>query len=430
MFQVFIHNHHIHLILPEVIALNTNLGLDEAILKIANSPELTQAAHSIEQAILSRIGKYPDKLLENIHRTIVKVPSTLATILTLQPSLISPIVDAYCNHDSVDVKACKKIDYVDCVDVEVRFTKFLYASLVHSKLINQAKYHGNDKKTLLGLKLTCGYQMLMNKASVGDTLLSKEYQTFIQSLKLNGYFKNNIEGSNGYQQLLKTAQHYFSSIECPVRSNVFHHNVTELMKSSKFIELNSTLKSNSGEHFTGVEDSEDWLNINPEELNDFLYSRYGKATKLKNIDDISSQTLTQELTSFLKQTSDFEGIEREHIDESDINEIDFESDQFVSCIEKMLKVLSTHGKEVTESVESEDDEMFFNDDEDDESDDCDKELKVKLQNNPMENLQAETTIMANIMQSMKEEKASTGPTSNLLQSIGITKPEFIDSDDD
>lgn len=409
------------------------MSLDEALHEVTNSPELTKAAHNIEQAILKRIGTYPDKISENIHRTIVKLPTTLATILSLQPSLISPIVDAYCNHDSVDVKACKKVDFNDCINVEVRFTKFLYATLVHSKLINQAKYHGNDKKTLLGLKLTCGYQMLMNKASANDTLSSKEYQTFIQSLKQNGYFKNNIEGSNAYQHLLEVAQHYFSSIECPVRSNVFHHNVTNLIKSSEFTKLKNTLKSNSGEHFTGVEDNEDWLNINPEELNDLLYSRYGKVTKLKNIDDISSQTLTQELTSFLKQTSDFEGIERENNDQSDNNEIDFESDQFVSCIEKMLKVLSTHGKAETEGMESEedsDDEMFYNDDEDDESDDCDKELKLKLQSNPMENLKDETSIMANIVQSMKEEKASTGPTSNLLRSIGVTKPELIDSDDD
>ncbi|CAH0584305.1 unnamed protein product [Chrysodeixis includens] len=195
-------------------ALNKKLNLDDALLKISNSPELTLAAQNIEQAILNRIGAYPEKISEYIHRAIVNLPSTLATILTLQPSLIAPIVDAYCNHDSVDVKACKNIDFDDCVDVEV---------------------------------------------------------------------------------------------------------------------------------------------------------------------------------------------------------------------------LSTHGKGDTEGIDSEedfDDDMFYNDDEDDESDECDKELKVKLQSNPMENLKDETTIMENIMQSMKEEKASSGPTSNLLRSIGVTKSELLDSDDD
>lgn len=406
-------------------ALQNKLELNDALNIIKETPKLTQASNDIQQAILNRIGNYPDKINEHIHRTVVKLPSKLATLLTLKPSLIAPIVNAYCNHDIIDAKCCKSIDFNDCVTVEVKFTKFLYATLMHSKLINNAKHYiirENDKKSILGLKLMCGFQMIMNKGSVTDLFESKEYHRFVGSLKHNGYFRNNIEGSKEYNQLLEKAQHYFSAVECPVSSSI-SQNISELMSSSNFTKVKDKLKCTPYEQQNYVEDDEDWLNIHPEQLNELLYKRYGKKSNLKDNDIISSQTITQELSSFLKQTSDFEGIESERIEESENENIDFESEQFVTCIEKMLNILNTGCNEDIESSEDFDD-MDYNE----VDDDCDMELKAKLHHDSKENLK--DTVLANIIQSMKEEKASTGPSSNLMRSVGLSKTELLDSDDD
>ncbi|XP_047027213.1 protein ecdysoneless homolog [Helicoverpa zea] len=427
--RVFISNHRIHIIPPQVVPLEDKLELQKALRIINETPHLTQASNEIQEAILNRIGNYPEKFLEHIHRAAVTLPSNLATLLTLKPSLIAPIVDAYCNHDVIDAKCCKNINFDDCITIEVKFTKFLYASLVHSKLITSVKHFiglKNDKKNILGLKLMCGYQIIMNKASGNDLYSSKEYHRFLKSLKQNGYFRNNIEGSKEYNSLLERAQQYYSTVECPVSSHVSTI-ITDLMASNEFSTLKQSLQSMQlTEQSSNLGDNEDWLNINPEQLNQLLYTRYGKKSKIKTDDVVTSQRLTEELSSFLKETSDFEGIESDRNDLSEPDSINFDSDQFVSCIEKMLKILST-GTEHSESDESDEDSMDYNEHDPDE---CDKELQAKLQQMTTENLKDSQSVVGNIIQSMKEEKAAPGPSSNLMRSLGISKTELLDSDDD
>uniref|UniRef100_A0A2A4JKI8 Protein ecdysoneless n=1 Tax=Heliothis virescens TaxID=7102 RepID=A0A2A4JKI8_HELVI len=430
--RVFIFNHHIHIIPPQVVPLEDKLELQKALRIIKETPHLTQASNEIQEAILNRIGNYPDKFMEHIHKAAVTLPSNLATLLTLKPSLVAPIIDAYCNHDVIDANCCKKINFDDCITVEIKFTKFLYASLMHSKIISGAKHIAgvkNDKKNILGLKLMCGFQIIMNKASGKDLYSSKEYNRFLKSLKQNGYFRNNIEGSKEYSSLLERAQQYYSTVECPVSSQVSTV-ITELMASNEFSTLKQSLKSMQlVEQSNNLGDNEDWLNINPEQLNQLLYTRYGKKSKMKSDDLVTSQRITEELSSFLKETSDYEGIETDRNELSEPDSINFESDKFVSCIEKMLKMLST-GSGHCETDESDDDydSTYFN--ENDDSDECDKELQAKLEKNTTENLKDSQSVVGNIIQSMKEEKAAPGPSSNLLRSLGMSKTELLDSDDE
>lgn len=427
--RVFIYKNHIHIIPPEMAPLDTKLELKTALKIITESCESTQASTDIEQAILKRIGSYPEKILTNIHKAVVKLPSSLAALLILKPSLIAPIVDAYCNHDIIDTKCCKNMDFSDYVRTEVKFTKYLYASLMHSKLINSVKHRitNSDKESILGLKLMCGFQMISSNGS-GDLFSSKEYHRFVKSLKLNGYFKDNIEGSKQYNELLENAKEYFSVVESAVSLNL-SHSISQLMESSDFKEIKYSLNEKYivQPDYTG--DNDDWLNINPEQLNELLHARYGKTTSLKNSDVLTSQSVTTELSSFLKQTSDFEGIEPNPIVKSEDNNIEFDPDQFVSCVEKMLNLLSTQGDDLNDVSDDDDDNMLYDHDEDD-NEECAMELKSKLVQEQSENLEDSETILANIVKSMKEEKASTGPTSNLLRTIGINKSELLDSDDD
>lgn len=363
---------------------------------------------------------------------MVKLPSKLAALLLLKPALIAPIVDAFCSHDAIDAKCCKNIDYNDCVTIELTFTKFLYAKLMHTKLVNTVMHYapGNDKKTILGLKLMCGFQMIMNNVST-DLFSTKDYHRFVNSLKQNGYFKGNIEGSKEYNNLLEKAKEYYSIAESPINLHV-SHNISQLMNSSEYKEIKDSINEKQFVNPEHEGDNEDWLNINSEELNELLLNRYGKTSKLKDNDVISSVAVTKELSTFLKQTSDFEGIEPDHYEKSEDDNIGFDSDQFVSCIEKMLNILSTGGDPVSEDSDDNFDDTEYNgdDDDDDDDNDCDKELNAKLQQYKTENLKDSKSILANIMQSMKEERASAGPTSNLLSSMGVHKSELLDSDDD
>ncbi|KAJ0178281.1 hypothetical protein K1T71_006104 [Dendrolimus kikuchii] len=426
--RVFLYNGHIHLISPELVNLETNLSISDALRIVTQSPERTQVIDNIEKAVFERIGNYPQKIYENTHHTVVNIPAELAALLTLDPKLIAPIVTTYCNHDLLEAKMCVNMSFDDCIDTKVKFTKCLYSMLVHSKLINNVYLKKNDTDgTNIGLKLTIGFNMILKSST--DMYSTKSFANFLGSLKEKGYFKGNIEGSQEYKQLLENAKTYYANNECSVNLHVCKK-MEQLMSTDEFIMLKEKLildKDNS----TLSGDSNDWLNIHPEHLNELLNRRYGKEAKYKNNDIVTAQTITNELSNFLHKSSDFDGIEtnnNENVHNS--NNIDFEVDTFNECIEKFLNFLvSDENQETDDESDTNDDEEYeFNYTDDTSADFLDKEIKSKL--SLEKNIGTSKNILQNIVQSLKEEKSSAGPSSTLLKSVGINKSYILDSDDD
>ncbi|XP_026762688.2 protein ecdysoneless homolog [Galleria mellonella] len=421
--RVYIYRSQIHLIPDTIIDLSTKVNVSDAIKIITNETEQTRVSSEIHQSILNRISEYPQKIKENLHRTVVTLPLDIAALLILKPSLISAIVNAYCSHDMIDVQVCKNIQFDNCVTTEITFTKCLYAMLIHSKLINITKcikIINNDKRSLIGLKLACGYEILTRNVS-NDIFSSKGYLNFLNNLKRNGYFKNNIEGSKMYTDLLDKAKNYYKCMECPINTYLSSQ-ILQIMSTTNFLKIKETLKQFNKEDYT--EDNEDWLNINPEQLNDLLNSRYGKQTKLNSGDMISSQTITTKLKDFLKQTSDFEGVEPTIDIDENKQVIDFDPDDFVNSIEKMLNIISR-------DKDNSDENTDFSDDSDESlpNELVEKKKDLKMERNNIEEREADNTFI-NIIKSMKEEEGSSGPSSNLLRTVGIHKMDLLDSDDD
>lgn len=401
------------------------LDLKEAIELVINPDIETQVSLEIEQAICSRIGNYPEKIRENFHTAIVKLPINIASLLNLNPALIAPLVCTYCNHDVIDAKACKDLVYENCVFVEVKFTKYLYAMLMHAKPItnvNLAVRTKKDKKTSLGFKLACGFHMIMKSSS--DICASKEFNQFLKSLKGNGYFNNNIEGSKQYQELLNKAKDFFAANECPVNLHVFN-TISKLINCDEYRQKQEIIKAENMLPDRLHEDNEDWLNIQPEQLNELLYSRYGKKSVFKNQDEITPQSISTELTDFIKKTSDFEGIETHELVDNENENIKFDAEEFTNCLEKFLNILSSKDDNCNLDSDLSDDEedMSLSEEKDEE---LDRELKLKL--NSDLKLHNRDMISFNILQSMKEEKASSGPSSNLLNAVGLNKVVLLDSD--
>lgn len=390
---------------------------------VVGNEEQTVASSDVQSAIINRIGNYPEKHISNMHNSIVRLPVEVAAVLKLQPKLIAPLVETYCHHDDIDIKACRTLDYQNTVTVTVKFTKCLYAMLLHSKMIRHLMFTTQkDKITTIGKKIACGFKIIMNRSS--DIFSSKEYQKFLKSLTDNGYFKGNIEGSRDYKKLLENAKCFFSSIECPIMTNVAA-SIKEITDSEEYVKTIEDLKSPSSDL---VEDDDEWLNVHPDQLNNLLNSRYGKKTKFEKNDTITPQNITKELTDFLKKTSDYEGIESIEKEESNKN-IDFDPDQFVNSVEKMLKLLSTGQDE--DEIDSEDDFSAESDDmsESEVNQAMAQELKDKLQGRG-DSIDDDKSILRSMVNSMREEQASSGPSSNLMNSIGLAKTDFLDSDDD
>ncbi|XP_026316959.1 protein ecdysoneless [Hyposmocoma kahamanoa] len=422
-FGVFIYQNNIHIISPNILDIDTELNMIDAINIIINNQVETKSLE-VQQAILNRIGNYPEKMTENIHRALVKLPLDVATLLTLKPSFISPIVSSYCEHDMLEARVCKNVTFKNCITVQVKFTKCLYAMLTHSKLITNLKNAHvdlNDKKRNLGLKLTCGYEIIMSKLKV-DIISSKEYTKFIKSLSDKGYFRDSIEGSKEHTRLLEKAKEFYLNMECPVNSQL-NNAIAQIMHTEEFITLKESLKNTQGLEKELAEDNDDWLNIQPDELNNLLNTRYGKKPTFKKDDVMNSETITSKLSNFLKETSDFEGIEIGYEEEED-TEINFDSDIFVNSLKNMLDTING-----ADEVDSDNDS---NNDMDDVSpeDNIDEEIRRKLLSNISNTSEDSQNIISNMIQSMKEEQGAPGPISNLLRAIGINKTSVLDSDDD
>ncbi|XP_034831657.2 LOW QUALITY PROTEIN: protein ecdysoneless homolog [Maniola hyperantus] len=425
--RVFIFNQHLHIIPNTVVPTDSSLKLIEAIRLVSQNPVLTRSSPEIELAIMKRIGEYPQKIIESGHKAILKLPVEIATVLTLKPSLIAPIVSTYCNLDVLDAKHCKDIKLEDCIDTEVKFTKYLYAMLMQSELPKYIRHKNTvkEKKSQLGLKVTCAYRIIMSRLSE-DIYHTSEYKKFLNSLTRNGYFKDNLEGSLEYSQLLQKAMAYFLDMECSISLNACNA-INKLKSSDEFNKTTALLKQKSDTEML-EEDDDDWLNVSPDELNDFLNRHYGKNVKLKNKDPLTPHILTSELTDFLKETSNFDGIEHNRKENTE-NSIDFNSDDFVDCIEKLLNIVSNQS--ITNSdYSSDDDDDGDNSVENNMGLSCraqDAELASKLKS--MENGDIDINVFKNLSQSMKEQGVS-GPASTILREIGVKKSDILDSDDD
>lgn len=376
----------------------------------------------VQECVLKRVNS-AKQISTSIHKAVVKVPLEIATVLTLKPTLISTIVSSFCNADALEAKQYKNINFNEYVSAEIFFTKHLYAMLTHAKLPNipGLKHFEKDKMSQLGLKLTCGYKTIMNKLSK-DIFTTSEYHQFMNTLTNYGFFKGNIEGSKGYNELLEKAKEYFYQIECPLNTYAANQ-INDIKLSAEFeITKNSIkMKSDIGSF---EEQSDEWLNIHPEQLDELLNTQYSGPIKNKNGNTINPTSITNKLSDFLKTSSDFEGIEQIKNNDYDSDNIEFNSEEFVTCLEKMLNIVSNNANTSDSSDYSDDDEDVKAT-----SDSLKQDLELATKLKSTHNINNENDVVQNLIQSMKEEGLS-GPSSTILSTIGISKNNLLDSDDD
>ncbi|XP_045536166.1 protein ecdysoneless homolog [Papilio machaon] len=422
--RVFIYNNHVHIIPPTLVELKTPLEITDALKLIVDHPRETKASTQIENAIHEKIGAYPDRIKALCHTATVSLPVDIAALLKLRPALISHLVNTYCNHDVIDAKKCKTLKLDNCIDVSVKFTKFQYAMLLHAKPPNsfgRKNTSSQNKKTEIGYKLSFGFQLIMNQ-SKRDKFSSPEYNKYLNNLKKNNYFNGNIEGSKVYNQLLEKAQEYFIETESPVISYIYE-NIAQHMASSEYKALKESLPQNNHLYLC-EEESDNWLNVSPDELDDLLNQNYKK--QVRSDDLIKPSIVTSGLSKFLSQRSDYEGIEVNEDGHKETAHIQFNSDQFFTSLQQMLDVVTLNDSDEDCSdfseTEPQDDYIAV-------QQQLEQELASKICGDNRTDLKDDACILSNLVNSMKEEGLS-GPTSNIFKSIGIKKSEILDSDDD
>ncbi|XP_053674786.1 protein ecdysoneless [Anopheles nili] len=276
-------------------------------------------SEEVDQCIRERIQGFPDNIADHHHRATVNVPVGVAAVLRENPQLIAPAVLAFCGRDPIDLKACRAMRYFppeNCVNVSVTFTKCLYAMLAQSRYLPDRRTgwsiplstDPDYKAHMLGVKLACGLEILASqaKSSRTDWETDKGWKSYYESLQAKGYFRDNIEGSQEHTKLLTIAREYYVDNRDSMRT---------MPKIGE--EIVSILKRNEWDveelRKEGLDlppaDSDEWMNISPEELDRMLTKRYG-AKKLFSLNGNANaaETFTTMVSDFLDQKSEFDGV--------------------------------------------------------------------------------------------------------------------------
>ncbi|CAN8104974.1 unnamed protein product [Discula destructiva] len=192
---------------------------------LPNSITLHQAVHLLETAsgsllhstlveaeALYRLEKYPDQIHESLHYALVTVPRRLAYILHELPQTISPAVEAFYLRDPIALRPLLEpmangllFPTDDLVELSVKFTKVLYAQLksqqfspppgwqsifTASELGDSSDSNGSAhrKQSMidLGMKVTCGFEMLAVGAAKNKNRTAREFAILLDDLAQDG----------------------------------------------------------------------------------------------------------------------------------------------------------------------------------------------------------------------------------------------------
>lgn len=329
-----------------------------ALEKIRQNPQLYKSSDAIIECIKQRFAD--SKPEQSVHRTTVYLPVAAAWILKNDPQIISAAIRAFCNRDTIDMKSCRAMKHFPPemrVYTQIKFTRCLYAMLTYQNYNPDKrigwniphKNHQTYKAHNLGMKIACGLEILASQAhGDGDDVDGeKNWHIFLDRLKKNGYFGDDIEHSKGYCQRLEKAKEYFKIFS----ENHTSHTITiaqEINKQLRNLDLTNESFDDQQQYDASGDDTDNWLNISPDDLDKMLAQRYGIKKTLRTEDggnDLDEACdLGENLEKFLNQKSEFDGVDYRPIFSQPANKvktvnenaIDFNPDAFQNHLKEML----------------------------------------------------------------------------------------------
>ncbi|XP_067222843.1 protein ecdysoneless homolog isoform X1 [Chanodichthys erythropterus] len=472
-------------------------AVGQALEVLHSHTESCLAKQPIRSALARRLDGYPDKIQQNFHHAHCYVPAGIAVVLSRRPDLIAAAVSAFYLRDPVDLQACRNFHTFPPdtrVMTSVRFTRCLYAQLQQQSFVPDrrsgftlpARSHPLYRAHELGMKLAHGFEILCSKSgqssSEQETPVSSNplWRGFLDSLKKNGYFKGELEGSARYRDLMTSAENFFrqsvTSTHCP-DIHIPGDEVLKVMEGASY-SLEGLKKQ---EAHLPPEDSDAWLDMSPQELERLLEEKGSRRVsdgtrKMAQPDEevqeeeagYSLIAVTQGMKNFINAMSSHEGAE---LPRSCLTEpFSFDPDAVTSALDRLLG---------TKDDELDSDDFDDDEDDDDENEEVqngssqeqagsealgnlkkymeemDQELqstnigKTFTQNNGASNkadasksssatsgselveeeiqpLDVDLNLVTNLLESLASQAGLAGPASNLLQSLGIHIPPDAD----
>lgn len=404
--------------------------------QLVNSyPHLTLASESVQAAIIDRLGDYPGDTTKNDHHVRAVLPESAAAVFHNCKGALAGSVHAICGRDPIDTRRTRSMEKIRSKGGKiytVKMSKCLYA-MVSGLTVQPYKSSGwslplqNDggyKAAHLGYKLSLGLEILLSRErQVGKSGDEAGFGSFEGKLRDVGYFRGQMEGSRLYKELRDSAKSFYLS---SLGDQSDEGGVSEVY--SKFMEgmlepaVDGWLLASRGK-----EDSEEWLNVTPESLDDMLAARFGLA---KSNNGKEADKIPEEVDKFLRRVSDMAGVEMKGDQEEGIN---FNPDELVNSMKKLLS--EEVGDDDHHFCVDSDEDCCVDSDKDWEPDHVMEDYMERLddevrkegvgQDMPDINspLDVDSSVLANLLASYQAQGGLAGPTASLLHPLGINPRE-------
>ncbi|CVL13309.1 related to sgt1 protein [Fusarium proliferatum] len=185
-----------------------HLELPDAVQVIKTKRDALAHSGFVEAEAFYRLEKYPRQISESLHHSLITIPRKLAYILHSLPKSVAPAVEEFYLRDPIALKRVVSptqplaFPPEDLITVSVRFSKVLFAQLRSqrfdappswSEVLRKAQKEAPSGETDtvmarldIGMKLTCGFEMLAAKAEKSKSRVVRELAIELEDLSEDG----------------------------------------------------------------------------------------------------------------------------------------------------------------------------------------------------------------------------------------------------
>ena len=175
-----------------------NISLEDAIEWIDDPDRSLQHSAKVEAEAFFRLRKYPQQIHDSLHHAMIPLPRRLACILHTQPSYVSAAIEAFYLRDPIALRPLRAkdakgllFDPRDLVNMSTTFTKVGYAQLNSqefpppppwAKVIRDMMNADLKSHIDVGMKLSCGFEMLLSDKQNQDKQVVREINLLLEDM--------------------------------------------------------------------------------------------------------------------------------------------------------------------------------------------------------------------------------------------------------
>lgn len=176
-----------------------SLSLNEALEFIENQSSKLLHLPAVEAEAFYRLQRYPKQISDSLHHALITIPRKLAYVLHEDVAYISAAIEAFYLRDPIALRPLQasgptKLHFppTDLVAMSVRFTKVGYAQLKSQQFAAPTSWadHASAKKEVdsnigaeMGMKTTCGFEMLMCDPQNQDKKAVREIAMLLEDIR-------------------------------------------------------------------------------------------------------------------------------------------------------------------------------------------------------------------------------------------------------